>query len=206
MKKIIVNVGRQLGSGGHIIAARLAEELGCEFFDKEILCRAARESGLSEKFFEQNDERKGVLRGMLGGIIPHPNMGGFYRNRFPEDALFKFQSDAIRHAAEEGSCVFVGRAADYVLRDMAETLNIFITADIEERIERVADRHKCDNDTAMRIIQQKEKERAAFYNFYTGKKWGDAASYHLCVNSSLFGIEKTTKWIADYARQLIDRH
>lgn len=200
-QNIIINVGRQLGSGGHIIAELLSKELHCRFFDKEILNRAARESGFSEQFFEQNDENKGFLRGVLQLFVPHPNTGNIYRNRFSQDSLFKFQSDAIRHAAEEGDCIFVGRAADYVLRDYERILNIFITANIEERIRRVMEREQCDENIAQRIIRQKEKERASYYNFYTGKTWGVADSYHLCVNSSLLGLEGTTKWIADYARR-----
>ena len=203
---IIVNVGRQLGSGGHIIAQKLAEELQCKFFDQEILVRAARESGFSEKFFEQNDEKKGFLRGMLQLFMPQPNTGNMYNNRMSQASLFKFQSDAIRHAANEGSCVFVGRAADYILRDFPHAINIFITADIEERTQRVAERHQCTPEEAQRIIRQKEKERAGFYNFYTGKTWGASDSYHLCVNSSKLGIEGTTKWIADYIRQAVQAH
>ena len=199
-QKIIINVGRQLGSGGHIIAERLAQMLHCQFLDREILCRAACESGFSEKFFEQNDENKGFLRGMLQMFTPHPNTGNLYRNGMSQASLFKFQSDAIRHAADEGSCVFVGRGADYILRDYPNVLNVFITADLDERVRRVAERHQCDADHALHIIRQREKERASFYNFYTGKTWGAAESYHLCINSSVLGIDGTAQWLADYAR------
>ena len=199
-QKIIINVGRQLGSGGHIIAERLSKELHIPLFDREILNRAARESGFSEKFFEQNDENKGVLRGVLQLLVPHPNTGNIYLNRASQESLFKFQSDAIRHAADEGSCIFVGRAADYVLREYPNVFNIFVTADMEERIQRVAERNQCDSETARRIIRRKEKERAAFYNFYTGKTWGAATSYHLCINSSVLGITGTTQWLAAYIR------
>ena len=199
-QKIIINVGRQLGSGGHIIAERLSKELHIPLFDREILNRAARESGFSEKFFEQNDENKGVLRGVLQLLVPHPNTGNIYLNRASQESLFKFQSDAIRHAADEGSCIFVGRAADYVLREYPNVFNIFVTADMEERIQRVAERNQCDSETARRIIRRKEKERAAFYNFYTGKTWGAATSYHLCISSSVLGITGTTQWLAAYIR------
>ena len=116
-KKIIINVGRQLGSGGLVIARKLAEDFGCSFYDKELLNLAAKESGFSEKFFEQNDEKKGFFRSLFHIHAPFMSDNNFYNNKLSQESLFQFQSDAIRKAAEAGSCVFVGRCADYVLRD-----------------------------------------------------------------------------------------
>ena len=198
MKKLIIIVGRQLGSGGRIIAKKLAEQFGCKFYDREILNLAAKESGFSEKFFERNDENKGFFKTPAHLHLPHITSGNFYTNKFSDESLFQFQSDAIRHAAAQGNCVFVGRAADYVLRDVPETINIFITANIEERTKRVMERHNCDENTARKIIHEKENERAKFYNYYTGKQWGNAASYDLCINSSMLGIEETVKLIATF--------
>ena len=202
-KKIIINIGRQLGSGGLAIARILAERLDCKFYDKEILNLAAKESGFSEKFFEQNDENKGFLRSLFHLRAPYIGSGGsnYYTNNFSQESLFKFQSNAIRKAAEEGSCIFVGRAADYILRDLHHAINIFITASLEERAARVAERHQCDHEKALHIISQKEGSRASFYNYYTGRKWGDSANYDLCINSTLLGIEGTERLIAEYVRE-----
>lgn len=205
MSHIIINVGRQLGSGGHIIAKKLAEKFGCKFYDHEILDLAAKESGFCEQFFERNDESKGFLKALSQFHLPHITTGSFYTPSFTDDRLFQFQSDAIRHAATEGNCVFVGRAADYVLRDFPETINVFITADHAERIKRVAERHECDENAAEKILRDKEHERARFYNFYTGKRWGHAASYDICINSSLLGIDGTTETLSKTISKIIEK-
>lgn len=205
MSKIIINIGRQLGSGGREVARRLAETFGCKFYDKELLNLAARESGFSEKFFEQNDEHKGFLRTLFHVHVPHLSDNSFYSNNFSEESLFKFQSDAIRKAAEDGNCVFVGRCADYVLRDHAEATNVFITASMEWRIAQVSKRHQCDEQTARKIIHNAESQRANYYNYYTGKRWGDAASYDLCIDTSILGIDDTYQLIADFIRKRLDK-
>ena len=205
MSKIIINIGRQLGSGGREVARRLAETFGCKFYDKELLNLAARESGFSEKFFEQNDEHKGFLRTLFHVHVPHLSDNSFYSNNFSEESLFKFQSDAIRKAAEDGNCVFVGRCADYVLRDHAEATNVFITASMEWRIAQVSKRHECDEQTARKIIHNAESQRANYYNYYTGKRWGDAASYDLCIDTSILGIDDTHQLIADFIRKRLDK-
>ncbi len=146
--KIIINIGRQIGSGGHVIAKRLAEEFDCAFYDKELLNLAAKESGFSEKFFEQNDEKKGFYKSMFHIQVPLMGENNFYKNDFSQENLYLFQSNAIRKAADEGSCVFVGRTADYVLRDYKNTVSIFITASMDQRIQRVCKRLNCDRSTA----------------------------------------------------------
>ena len=113
------------------MAQMLAKDFGCKFYDKELLNLAAKESGFSEKFFEQNDEHKGFFRSLFHIHMPLVGDHNFYHSEFSQESLYKFQSDAIRKAAEEGSCVFVGRTADYVLRDFKNVINIFITANIE---------------------------------------------------------------------------
>lgn len=200
-KKIIINVGRQLGSGGLYIAKRLADDLGFKFYDKELLNLAAKESGFSEKFFEQNDEKKGFFRSLFHMHAPFVSDSNFYNNKLSQESLFQFQSDAIRKAAMEHSCVFVGRCADYVLRDLDNTMSLFVTADLDERIERICERHECDTDEARKIIENKESSRASYYNYYTGKVWGHATSYDLCVNSSLLGMEGTVEFVKEFIRR-----
>ena len=159
-KKIIINIGRQLGSGGHDIAKMLARDFGCKFYDKELLNLAAEESGFSKKFFEQNDEQKGFFKSLFHIHMPFASDTTFYNNKFSQESLFQFQSDAIKKAADEGSCVFVGRCADYVLRDYENTVSVFITADMKDRAMRVSRRHLCDMETAERIIENQESDRS----------------------------------------------
>ena len=200
-KKIIINVGRQLGSGGRVIAKMLADDFGCGFYDRELLNLAAKESGFREELFEQNDEHKGFLRSLFHTLSPHVSETSFYNNNMSQESLFKFQSDAIRKAADGGSCVFVGRCADYVLRENENVFNIFITADLDYRIRQVMERRGCDEAKARKIISNGDNERASYYNYYTGKKWGASESYHLCINSSLLGLESTEKFIAQIIRE-----
>lgn len=195
--KIIINVGRQIGSGGGEIARILADKFGCRLLDKELLNLAAKESGFSEKFFEQNDEQRGFLKSLFHMHAPLVGDSNMYHNNFSEENLFLFQSEAIKKAASEGSCVFVGRAADYILRDEPNAISIFITADIESRIENVSKRMGIDKNAARKFIEDKEDERSKYYNYYTGKKWGHASSYDLCVDSSILGIEQTAEFIAN---------
>lgn len=200
-KHIIINVGRQIGSGGRIIAARLAETFGCKLYDKEILNLAARESGFCEKFFEQNDEKESYLKSLFHAHLPFLSDATFYKPAFSQENLYKFQSDAIRKAAAEGNCVFVGRTADYVLRDHKECIDLFITASMEARIKAVCRRRGCDRATATKYITKGEEERAGYYNFFTGKTWGAATSYDFCIDSSILGIDATADVLADYIRR-----
>ena len=200
-KHIIINVGRQLGSGGHDIGRMLALDFQAKYYDRELMNLAAKESGFSEKFFEQNDERKGFFKGLFNVQTPHFSGGSLYKTNFSQESLFQFQSDAIRKAAKEGSCVFVGRCADYVLRDFPNTVNIFITASMEYRIEQIVNKQHVDKETARKIIVQGEEKRAQFYNYYTGKKWGAAESYDLCIDSSILGLQQTERLIADFIRK-----
>ena len=204
-KHIIICVGRQLGSGGHDIARMLAMDFNANYYDRELLNLAAKESGFSEKFFEENDEKKGFFKSLFNMQAPH--LGGtssLYRTNFSQESLFQFQSDAIRKAAEEGSCVFVGRCADYVLRDMPNVVKIFITASMRSRIDKLLAQRSMTPQQAKRYILQAEEKRASYYNYYTGKTWGAAESYDLCIDSSILGLEETEKLIADFIRKQLD--
>ena len=200
-KKIIINIGRQLGSGGLIIANMLAKEFGCKLYDKELLNLAAKESGFNEKLFEQTDEKKGFFRSFFHLHAPFVGDNNFYSNKLSQESLFQFQSDAIRKAAEAQNCVFVGRCADYVLRDFDNTVSIFITADYDQRINRICNRYNCSIKDAEKIIRVKEGARSSYYDYYTGKEWGHSASYDLCINSSILGMEGTRDFIKAFVKQ-----
>ncbi len=201
MDNIIINVGRQLGSGGHDIGRMLALDFNAKYYDRELLNLAAKESGFSEKIFEENDEKKGFLRGLLNVQTPHLGGGNLYKSNFSQESLFQFQSDAIRKAAKEGSCVFVGRCADYILRDFKNVVNIFVTASMDFRINQVMVKRNITREEARHFIEHGESRRAQYYNYYTGKKWGAAESYDLCIDSSILGLVETEKLIADLIRK-----
>ena len=200
-KQVIICVGRQLGSGGHDIARMLALDFNAKYYDRELMNLAAKESGFSEKFFEQNDEQRGIFRSLFHLHAPHIGDNNLYNNDFSQESLFKFQSDAIKKAADEGSCVFVGRCADYVLRDRSNMVSVFITASMDFRIQQVMTKEHLDHAAARRFIEQRETTRASYYNYYTGKKWGSAESYDLCIDASILGLQATEKLIADFIRK-----
>ncbi|MBR1838781.1 MAG: cytidylate kinase-like family protein [Bacteroidaceae bacterium] len=196
-----ITIGRSLGSGGRYIGKRLAELFGAAYFDKEILSLAARESGLSEAVFESKDEHKGFLRATLDGMHHAWSLGEFGAKGLTEETLFRVQSDAIRSAAEHDSCVFIGRCADYVLREHPRLVSVFVAADQADRVRLIMQRHACDEREAHKLIEQGDRARANFYNFYSDKKWGDAATYDLCINSSRLGLDRSTTLIAQFVAE-----
>ena len=201
MKHIIINVGRQVGAGGQEIGRMLAKDFEAQYYDRELLNLAAKESGFSEKFFKQNDEKKGFLRGLFNVQAPHIIGGSLYGSNFSQEGLFQFQSDAIRKAASEGSRVFLGRCADYILRDFENVVNVFITASMDFRVDVVSKVKQLDAEHARKLIEHVESRRAQYYNYYTGKRWGAAESYDLCIDASILSLEDTEKLIADYIRK-----
>ena len=195
----IITVGRQLGSGGREIATLLASRLGYKMYDCELLNLAAKESGLSERLFERNDEQKAFSKNFFRYHLPLIGGDhGMFQNELSQDTLFKFQSEAIIKAAEADNCVFVGRCADYVLRDHPHLTSLFVTANIEDRIQRVMQRVECSEKKAATIVRDGDERRAAYYEFYTGRTWGHGFSYHLCVNSSLLGIDATADFLCQF--------
>lgn len=197
-----ITIGRQLGSGGREIGKKIAEELGIAFYDKELLQIASRESGLGKEFFEEMDEKKS--HSIFGGLLNLQNTFSdeFYTNYYlSNETLFKIQSDVIRNLAEREYCLFLGRCADYVLKDSPRCLNVFISADPEERIRRTATLRQVSETKAREIIIKTDKKRAEYYRFYSNKTWGAAESYHLCINSSVLGIEETAAFLLRFIRQ-----
>ena len=197
----IINIGRSLGSGGRAIGHILAKDFDIAYYDREILNLAAKESGFCAEVFERNDEKNRFLR-TLGNIIPFIGGGAtYYDNELSNENLFRIQSEAIRKAAADHSCIFIGRCADYVLRDNPRCVNVFITANMEDRIASVMKWNNCTAEKAQEIIERGDSERASFYNFYSSGTWGAASTYHLCINSSVLGIEETAVLIKNFVIQ-----
>ena len=205
--KFVITIGRQLGSGGRAIGERIAERLGIRMYDRMLLDLAAERSGLAAQCFEEADEKQSRrMLSTLIGYLRSPFMGdaGTVNNVLSNDALFKIQSDVIRSVAERESALFVGRCADYILRDDPHCVSVFITADRADRIERLCRAEGIDPAEAELRMERIDNRRAAYYNYYSSGVWGEAATYDLCINSSRLGIEATAAYIIDFAQRLID--
>lgn len=197
-----INIGRQLGSGGRVIGRLLADSMGARYLDRELLTLAADRSGLAPEIFERTDEHKGFLHTLAGSLFPAFGAhAGYYDQSVNDDTLFRLQSEAIRRAAQEGPCIFIGRCADYVLRDMPRTVNVFVVADRRDRIARLCQMNGIDEAEAARRIDRGDQRRAEYYNFYTQQRWGAASTYDLCINTSLFGLERTAEIIRQFTEE-----
>jgi len=200
--KTIITIGRQYGSGGHDIGEAVARELGIALYDKEMLKRAAKESGLCEELFETHDEKptNSFLYSLVMDTYSLGYSSGTYADMPINHKIFLAQFDAIKKIADEGSCVMVGRCADYALEDYDNVVNIFIYADLDKRIRRIARMHDMTDSKAKDVIIKADKKRASYYNYYTNKEWGDAKSYDLCINSAKLGIDGSVKAILEYIK------
>lgn len=202
-EKFIINIGRQLGSGGKPVGEIIARRLGIKLYDKELINLAARESGLCPDIFEKADERgrKGVLATLVGYLrAPFTGYeGGNTNNILANESLFRIQSDVIRDIASRESAIFVGRCADYILRDHPRCVNVFISADDDDRCTRLCARENWTPEQAREMMERADSSRARYYNYYSSRTWGQAATYHLCVNSSVLGEEGTADLILEFA-------
>lgn len=196
---IILTIGRQYGSGGREIGRKIAEKRGMAYYDKELLTLAAKESGMSEDIFEHYDETPASsLLYSLSMSASALGAGGVYANVPLHHQVFLAQFDAIKKAVRQGTCVIVGRCADYALADDPRRLSVFIHAPEEVRIQRVCTLYGLSRRDAEVALSKTDKRRANYHNFYSDKKWGAATSYHLCVDSSINGIDGTVELIDQF--------
>lgn len=186
-QKIIINIGRQYGSGGRRVAEALGAKLGIPVYNNEIITAAAEKNGISPKLFEKKEEKKTFF-----------NL--FSDNCINDDEIFRMQSDVIRDIAQKGSAIFVGRASDYVLRDM-DCLDVFLSCPLEMRKNFIARRRSVTPEEAILICQKVDKEREAYYNFFTFGNWGMASNYDLCLDTSILEIEGTADFIIEFGKR-----
>lgn len=185
---MIITIGRQFGSGGGMAGKLVAERLGYKYYDSEILTMAAEASGLSPAAVSRFDEQAGnsLIYSMYMSTIPTGDL-------LPINQQLAFaQFNAIRVAAREGNCIFIGRCADYVLRQRKDVVDLFIHADMESRKQRVIanpDIYHVTSDNVERAIRKKDKQRADYYNFFTHGDWGSADNYHLALDTGYLGVE-----------------
>lgn len=197
-KNTVITISRQFGSGGREIGKAIAEKLKIPFYDKKIIAIAAQESGIDEELFKKEENRTSRAFYLLGTISyalgsPITIDSGMSIN----DRMFSIQSSIIQTLAENESCVIVGRCSDYVLKDYDNVISVFIYADEKDRITRASVEYKLAGENMADLVHKIDRERANYYNYYTGEKWGDCERYDLCINSSAFSFETTVNMIVD---------
>ena len=195
----IITIGRQFGSDGREIGKKLADDLGVKFYDKELLNRAAKDSGICEEIFESHDEKP--TNSFLYSLVMDTYSMGYSSGAFTDMPLnhkvFLAQFDAIKKIADEGPCVIVGRCADYALSSYDNVISVFIHADMDDRITTVARRSDVTDAKAKEMITKTDKKRASYYNYYTNKRWGDVESYDFSLSSSKLGVDGTVEAIKE---------
>ena len=192
MPKNIITISREFGSGGRFIGEQIADKLGFAYYDKDIINRIAEESGLSPNYIQENSElspRKGLFAYALSGRD--------ITGKSVEDMLYEAQRNVILEIAKKGSCVIIGRNADFILKDRNDVLNVFIYGDIPQKIQRICKLYNVTEDEAVKMMNDIDKRRMANYNFYTEQKWGMASNYTISLDSSKLGCEMCQKSIID---------
>ena len=191
---MIISIGRQHGSGGREIARLLARELGIKCYDKEIVDEAAKHSDFSRDLINAYDEKR------MSAFMLHAGGYGLNENFRLNMQVVSAQFDAMREIASKGDCIFVGRCADYILRERSDLVSVFILGDMDERLKCLARRQGLDEAAARKKIKEVDKDRSSFYKYYSDQVWGEAQNYDLCINSSRLGVEGTVKVIMDYIK------
>jgi cytidylate kinase len=194
---MIITIGREHGSNGHLIASGLAEELGYRCLSKEIVDKAAEDSSFNKAILASYDEKR-----ISPYIATSPHYMGMGEGFRLSTQVAAAQFDAIRSLAEAGNCIFVGRCADYVLRNREDLFRVFISAPVEFRIRTKMERKGLSEDQAKKLIRQVDKDRSSYYKYYTDQIWGEIENYDLCINSARVGVDAAVKAIAGVVRGL----
>ena len=198
-KKFIVTIGRQFGSGGSEVGYRLAQELGVKYYDKDLITKAAKNSRFDEHVFEKEDEK--ATGSFLYSLVLAPHAAASHYLNWGEESLneriYRAQADFMRKEAEEGSCVFVGRCADYLFWNEPNVFRVFLHADLEYRKKRIAAEGDLTPEKAEDVIRKKDKARANYYNFHTNNRWTDLTNYDMCLNVSKTGIAEAVHLIKE---------
>lgn len=189
-KQLIITVGREFGSGGHIIAAKLAEHFGIQLLDSNILAEVAKKSNASEEYLKKYDES-------ARNLFFSRTVNGFSNS--PEEIIAQMQFDYIKHKSDAGeSFVVIGRCADYILRENPALVRVFVLGDTEAKIKRTAEREGISEEKAKTRMEQADKRRKYFHNTHSENKWGDSRSYDITVNSSKLGLDSTAELLIKY--------
>lgn len=193
---MIITIGRQHGSSGREIARKLAEELNIKCYDKEIVDEAAANSNFSRELINAYDEKR------MSAFLLHAGGYGLNENFRLNMQVVAAQFDTMRALASAGDCIFVGRCADYILREHTDLVRVFILGDMDSRLKCLEKRQGLDEATAKRTIKEVDKDRASFYKYYSEQTWGDAQNYDICINSSRLGVEGSVEVIKAYIKNI----
>ena len=208
-KHIHINIGRQIGAGGLEVARELGNRLDIRVYDKELLTLAAKESGLDHSVFAREDEKDNLSMntGFSFSSFAEAITNTFRPSVYNSNTIFTIQSQVIRRLAEEGSTIFVGRCADYVLRDFKGCISVFITSSMKDRIHRIrtinkyGDTKGVSDDKLADLLEKGDRKRASYYGDYTFKTWGAAESYDMCLSTSLLGVDGCADIIEETIRR-----
>ena len=192
MKKRIITISREFGSGGRFIGEEVAKKLGIAYYDKNIINEIAEKSGLSPEYIQENAELSPKK-----GLFAYAFAGRDITGKSVEDMVYEAQRKVILELADKESCVIIGRNADYILKDRDDVLNVFIHGDTPEKIQRITRLYNVEEQKVVKMMVDIDKRRMANYNFYTNQKWGKASNYTLCLNSSKLGYDRCEKIIME---------
>ena len=191
-KHTVITIAREYGSGGRYVARLIADKLGIKFYDKDFITKVAEETGLSENYIEENEQKRGAL-----ATLEQDGVTGLSG----KDELFIKESEIIKKIAKEESCVIVGRCSDYVLKDDEDTVKVFIYSNDNDKKVRASQYYKLDPNKAEKEIKKIDKQRANHYKYYTGREWKDYTNYDICLNSDTYGVEKTADIICEIVKK-----
>ena len=196
MGKILITIGRQYGSGGHEIGERMAKILGLPFYDRELIELASKKSGIDRGLLAIHDERP-----TPAALLKTKGGAGTLDGKPIGELLFQAQSGIIIDAAGKGSCVVIGRCANYVLREEPELFSIYVTAPLEQRIQRIMERNRMSREDAAAAVEKVDRQRSDYYNHHTGRNWGEGCEYELTIDSSVLGVAETAQRLAQMAQE-----
>ena len=200
MDKKIITISRQFGSGGRSVGRLVAQKLGIPFYDKELVDQVCLESGFAPQFVEEHGEHA-PGKSLLSYIFAPQGVPGVMNGMSTADFLWHIQCSTILQLAEQGPCVIVGRNADYILKDRKDAFHAYIYADMDFRTDRIVRLYGESEKKPEVRLQEKDKRRALHYQHYTGRNWGEAANYDICINTTDIGVERA----ADVIHSLIQK-
>lgn len=194
---VLITISREYGSGGRYVGRMIADRLGIKFYDKDLIIELAKKTGLSEEYIESNEQKRGLLSDFHEGYYTMPSS---------EDELFISESQTIKEIADRGSCVIIGRCADYILEGRKELIKILIYSDMADKVERTVTYYGLERERAEKEIRRIDRERALHYGHYTGRNWADQSNYDICVNSDFLGVEKTAEYLCAMIKQKMEQN
>ena len=193
-KHVVITIAREYASGGRYVGKLVAEKLGIKVYDKEFIIKIAEETGLSQEYIENNEQKRDALAALNSG---------YYSGINNSDELFIKESEMIKEVAQKEACVIVGRCADYILQDRDDVLKVFIYSDMPNKINRAETYYNLEQKNAEKEIKRIDKLRANHYKYYTGKEWSNHSNYDICINSDVLGVEKTANLICELVNEKV---